>query len=211
MLARLPTPANSTTDHLFVGTDQNTYFTLKWDSEKRRVRTERSYVDLADKASRACQNGDRCLIDPSGKYMTLEIFEGIITVLPIIQPHKKRGKPPVLKTTHYSNPDEPTPQIGELGEPMMTRIDELMVRSSAFLHVESKAHPRLALLHEDNQRKVKLKIRELSFEASAEPVFQETEDFTEELDLGASHLIPVPAPLGELSSLRQWNASLLTR
>jgi DNA damage-binding protein 1 len=129
--------------------------------------------------------------------MTLEIFEGIITVLPIIQPHKKRGKPPVLKTSHYSNPEEPTPQIGELGEPMMTRIDELMVRSSAFLHVESKAHPRLALLHEDNQRKVKLKIRELIFEASAEPVFQETEDFTEELDLGASHLIPVPAPLGE--------------
>uniref|UniRef100_A0A093UZ16 DNA damage-binding protein 1 n=1 Tax=Talaromyces marneffei PM1 TaxID=1077442 RepID=A0A093UZ16_TALMA len=198
MLARLPAPANSTTDHLFVGTDQNTYLTLKWDSEKRRVRTERSYVDLADKASRACQNGDRCLIDPSGKYMTLEIFEGIITVLPIIQLHKKRGKPPVLKTSHYSNPDEPTPQIGELGEPMMTRIDELMVRSSAFLHVESKAHPRLALLHEDNQRKVKLKIRELSFEASAEPVFQETEDFTEELDLGASHLIPVPAPLGGL-------------
>jgi DNA damage-binding protein 1 len=93
MLARLPAPANSTTDHLFVGTDQNTYFTLKWDSEKRRVRTERSYVDLADKASRACQNGDRCLIDPSGKYMTLEIFEGIITVLPItVTPTNQRRK-----------------------------------------------------------------------------------------------------------------------
>lgn len=133
--------------------------------------------------------------------MTLEIFEGIITVLPIVQPHRGRGKPPVLTTSHYSNPDEPVPQIGELGVPMTVRIDELMVRSSAFLHVESRAAPRLALLHKDNQRKVKLKVRELHFEASSEPVFQETEVLTQELDLGSSHLIPVPAPLGEYNNL----------
>lgn len=200
MLAKLPAPANSTTDHLFVGTDQNTYFTLSWDNENKAVRTERSYVDLADKASRETQNGDRCLIDPSGKYMTLEIFEGVINVIPILQPQKRRGKAQVVGTTHFSNPDEPPIQLGELGEPMVTRIDELMVRSSAFLHVESKAAPRLALLHEDNQRRVQLKVRELHFEAPSEPVFQEAENFAQELDLGAAHLIPVPAPLGKFVS-----------
>lgn len=195
MLARLPAPANSPTDHLFVGTDQNTYFTLSWDGTTNQVRTERSYVDLADKSSRESQTGDRVLIDPSGRFMTLEIFEGIVTVIPIIHPVKKRGKAAAAATS------EDAPQIGELGEPTMTRIDELFVRSSAFLHVESKAPPRLALLHEDNQKVVRLKVRELQYtgatsSTSAEASFGEEEVFAQELDLGASHLIPVPAPLG---------------
>lgn len=198
MLARLPTPANSPTDHLFVGTDQNKYFTLSWDPVQNQVRTERSYVDLADKSSRESHTGERCLIDPSGKFLTLELYEGIVTVIPIIQPQKKKQKPPTAGANETA--DTP-PQVGELGEPTMARIDELMVRSSAFLHVEGKAPPRLALLHEDHQRKVRLKVRELRYDAatpnsSAEASFEETEVFAQELDLGASHLIPVPAPLG---------------
>ncbi|KKA25955.1 UV-damaged DNA binding protein [Rasamsonia emersonii CBS 393.64] len=198
MLARLPAPANSPTDHLFVGTDQNTYFTLSWDSSTSQVRTERSYVDLADKSSRESQTGDRCLIDPSGRFMTLEIFEGIITVIPIVQPSKKKGK--LAAANNANNLDEPPLQVGELGEPVMARIDELVVRSSAFLHVESRAPPRLALLYEDNQRKVRLKVRELQYSpatssSSAEASFAEGEVFAQDLDLGASHLIPVPAPL----------------
>jgi DNA damage-binding protein 1 len=206
MLARLPAPANSPTDHLFVGTDQNTYFTLRWDSDTRQVRTERSYVDLADKSSRESQTGDRCLIDPTGKYMTLEIFEGIVTVIPIVQPQKRRGKPSGSSTTNAINPDEPPMQIGELGEPTMARVDEMMVRSSAFLHVEGKAPPRLALLHEDNWRKVRLKVRELYYDpptstSSGEAKLLDDKVFLQELDMGASHLIPVPAPLGELYSV----------
>ncbi|KAL1977075.1 hypothetical protein VTN31DRAFT_3357 [Thermomyces dupontii] len=200
MLARLPTPANSPTDHLFVGTDQNKYFTLSWDPVQNQVRTERSYVDLADKSSRESHTGERCLIDPSGKFLTLELYEGIVTVIPIVQPQKKKQKPPTVGTNELA--DTP-PQVGELGEPTMARIDELMVRSSAFLHVEGKAPPRLALLHEDHQRKVRLKVRELRYDpatpnSSAEASFEETEVFAQELDLGASHLIPVPAPLGGL-------------
>lgn len=98
-----------------------------------------------------------------------------------------------------SGPD--APQVGELAEPTMTRIDELFVRSSAFLHVQM-GPPRLALLYEDNQKRVKLKVRELQYSAatastSADATFVEAEVFAQELDLGASHLIPVPAPLGQ--------------
>jgi DNA damage-binding protein 1 len=199
MLARLPAPANSPTDRLFVGTDQYSYFTLSWDGVASRVRTERSFVDLADKSSRDSQTADRCLIDPSGRFMTLEVYEGIITVLPIVHiTTKKRGKALASSTTASDGP-----QIGELGEPTVSRIEELMVRSSAFLHVESKAPPRLALLYEDNKRRVKLKVRALYFNAAtsstgAEASFVEEEVFAQELDLGASHLIPVPAPLGML-------------
>lgn len=115
MLARLPAPANSPTDHLFVGTDRYTYFTLSWDSSEKRVRTERDYVDMSDPSSRESQTGNRCLIDPSGRFMTLEIYEGVIAVIPIIQlPSKKRGRAVALP----SGPD--APRVGELGEPTNT-------------------------------------------------------------------------------------------
>lgn len=201
MLARLPTPGNSPTDHLFVGTDQYTYFTLSWDSSANEVRTERTQVNVADPSSRESQTGGRCLVDPSGQFMTLEIYEGVIAVIPIIPVHvRKRGRAPAWIT----GPDAPRP--GELGEPTPTRIDELFVRSSAFLHVQS-GKPRLALLYEDNQKKVRMKVRELQYSGptastSADATLTEVAVFTHELDLGASHLIPVPAPLGWLPPRR---------
>jgi DNA damage-binding protein 1 len=194
MLACLPAPANSPTDHLFVGTDRYSYFTLSWDNTRNQVRTERGYVDIADPSSRDAQTGSRCMIDPSGRFMTLEIYDGMIVVIPIIQlPSKRRGRQVALPT----GPD--APRVGELGEPIITRIDELFVRSSAFLHVQAGS-PRLALLYEDNQKKVKLKVRELKYStaAGAESEFTSIADYAQELDLGASHLIPVPAPLGGL-------------
>ncbi|KAJ5611292.1 hypothetical protein N7510_008011 [Penicillium lagena] len=204
MLARLPAPANSTTDHLFVGTDQYNYFTLAWDSETNRIRTARSYVDITEPSSRESQSAARCLIDPSGRFMTLEIYEGVVVVVPIVQlPARRRGQ------THAA-PGPDAPQIGELGEPTTSRIDELKVRSSAFLHSESANPPFLALLYEDNQRKVRLRIRELEYSPAtksnlAEATFKEVTDkrldggvFAYELDFGSSHLIPIPAPLGGL-------------
>ncbi|KAL2787168.1 mono-functional DNA-alkylating methyl methanesulfonate N-term-domain-containing protein [Aspergillus keveii] len=194
MLARLPAPAGSPTDHLFVGTDRYSYFTLSWDSAQNQVRTERNYVDIADPSSREAQTGSRCMIDPSGRFMTLEIYDGMIVVIPIVQlPSKRRGRQVAAPT----GPD--VPKVGELSEPITTRIDELFVRSSAFLHVQS-GPPRLALLYEDNQKKVQLKVRELNYTSgsAAESEFTHVADYTQELDLGASHLIPVPAPLGGL-------------
>ncbi|KAL4891551.1 mono-functional DNA-alkylating methyl methanesulfonate N-term-domain-containing protein [Aspergillus ambiguus] len=197
MLARLPAPANSPTDHLFVGTDRYTYFTLSWDSSTEQIRTERNYVDVSDPSSRESQTGYRCLIDPSGRFMTLEVYEGLIAVIPIVQlPSKKRGRAPAMP----SGPD--APQVGELGELTTARIDELFVRSSAFLHVQSGL-PRLALLYEDNQKKVRLKVRELQYTAGtqnsgADATLADLADCAQEMDLGASHLIPVPAPLGGL-------------
>lgn len=203
MLARLPAPANCPTDHLFVGTDQCSYFTLSWDIETGQVRTERDYVDISDPSSRESQIAGRCLIDPSGRFMTLEIYEGVVAVIPIIQlPTKKKSRSVAVAT----GPD--APRVGELGEPTLTRVDELFVRSSAFLHVQSDK-PRLALLYEDNQRKVRLKVRELNYSAAtttvgADATFKEPElsNFAQELDMGASHLVPVPAPLGGFHSSR---------
>lgn len=195
MLTGLSKPADSPTDHLFVGTDRYAYFTLSWDASKQQVRTERNYVDISDPSSRESQTGNRCLVDPSGRFMTLEIYEGLVAVVPIVQlPARRRGRAPALPT----GPD--APKVGELGEMTTARIDELFVRSSAFLHVQS-GPPRLALLYEDNEKKVKMKVRELEYtpattSTGADASLNHVEDFVQELDLGASHLIPVPAPLG---------------
>lgn len=181
-------PASSSTDHLFIGTDRFTYFTLSWDPGTRQFKTERSYVDLAERTARESQTGDRSHIDPSGRFMTLEVFEGIITVMPIIRKSSKQE------------------EIGMLGEPMPSRISELFVRSSAFLQRgarNDKQKPRLALVYEDSHSKVRLKILELLYTPAGKNdmggvEFNDVEGGEHDLDLGASHLIPISEPAGGL-------------
>ncbi|KAJ6010929.1 hypothetical protein N7451_002341 [Penicillium sp. IBT 35674x] len=203
MLARLPAPANSRTDHLFVGTDQYKYFTLVWDYEKNEIKTARSYVDISEPSARESESNPRCLLDPTGRFMTLEIYEGVVVVIPIVELTKRKGR----VSQAASQPD--APQVGELGEPTSSRIDELFVRSSAFLHSVSN-QPWLAILYEDNRKKVRLRIRELEYSRAtssgpADASFNQVQDkkleggvFGHELDMGSSHLIPIPAPLGGL-------------
>ncbi|KAI9724000.1 MAG: hypothetical protein M1812_000718 [Candelaria pacifica] len=177
-------PASSATDHLFVGTDRSMYFTLAWDRSECQFKTEKSFVDQADRSARDSDSGDRCLVDPSGRFMTLELYEGIITVLPTVQKSKRKGDP----------------DVGSLGDPVLSRISELFVRSSAFVHPRKPSDkPRIALLYEDSQQNVRVKARELAFTAggagdSGSVDLNDIEGVYYEAESGASHLIPVPAP-----------------
>ncbi len=195
MLERLR-PATSTTDHLFVGTDRYQYFTVSWDTSRKEIRTEQSYLDQADKVLRDSREADRCHIDPSRRVMTLELYDGVVTVIPL-QQATDRGSS--AKRQSISKQED----RGILGDPVQVRIEELATRSSAFLDVDSssKAKPRLAVLWEDNAETPQLKIRELEYfpdaagdQASAE--LTTVAEFRDNLDLGASHLIPVSAPYG---------------
>ncbi|KAI9705477.1 MAG: hypothetical protein M1836_006232 [Candelina mexicana] len=177
-------PASSATDHLFVGTDRSMYFTVAWDKSKSQLRTEKSFVDQADRSARDSQSGDRCFVDPSGRFMTLELYEGIITVLPIVQKSKKKGDP----------------EVGSLGDPVLARIPELFVRSSAFLYPRKASEkPKIALLYEDSQKNVQVTARELSYiaggsDGAGSVELEDIEQVHQEAEPGASHLIPVPAP-----------------
>ncbi|KAL0260571.1 hypothetical protein SLS55_004260 [Diplodia seriata] len=196
MLNRLR-PANEPTEHLFVGTDRYYYFTLVWSAEEKQLKTVKTYQDLADRAARDSQTGDRSLLDPTGKFMTLELYEGIITVVPLTEKGKRKGDP----------------EISVLGEPVPSRIEEMFVRSSVFLHRKSpeSEKPLLALLYEeDEDSKIRLRLRQLGFQSAgadeqAIAALDLVEGLKEDLDLGASHLIPVPGPcygvliLGETS------------
>ncbi|PPJ50757.1 hypothetical protein CBER1_07459 [Cercospora berteroae] len=192
MLQKLK-PATSQTDHLFVGTDRYHYFTLSWDAEKNQLRTEKSMVDIAEKSARDSQTGDRVHIDPTARFMTLECYEGVVNVLPIA--HAGKGK---RKAADH--------EIGELGDPIPVRIPELFVRSSCFLHKRQAgtklADPVFAVLHEDSQNKLRVKVCELEYQPSLrpneEPATAELEKGQEvegTIEIGASHLIPLPAPI----------------
>jgi len=205
MLERLR-PASSQTDHLFVGTDRYQYFTCSWDREAKQLKTEQSYVDQADKALRDSREADRCHIDPSRRYMTLELYDGVVTVVPIVQPSHKRVKREISSAS----------EVGSLGEPVQVRIEELLTRSSAFLDVDpdSNQNPRLAILWEDNLEIPQLKLRELKYFPGGEQASAKLETVAElraDLDLGVSHLIPVSAPYGGFLILGERSISYVDR
>jgi len=166
------------------------YFTLSWNPETKQLRTEKTCQDLATKSARDTQTGERCLVDPTRKYLTLELYEGVVTVLPIAQESRKKGDP----------------EEGTLGDPLECRIEELFVRASTFFEPASptqKQEPLLALLYEDTQKRVRLKVRQLDYSAGfkgeADRVdLKSVPSLQEDLELGASHLIPVAGPTGGL-------------
>ena len=174
-------PALSQTDHLFIGTDRFAYFTLSWDSEKKRLQTEKSFESVADNAARESQTGERCHVDPTRRLMTVEVYEGIITVIPLVQRGKKK------KQIGHSD-------IAHLGEPVPVRLSEMFVRSSAFLQPASiDENPKIALLYEDTHSHVKLNVREIKYSGD-EVEIEEGEVCKAELELGSTHLIPVEEP-----------------
>ena len=195
MLQRLR-PASAQTDHLFVGTDAYMYFTLSWNPKTKQLHTEKSYKDVAEKAARDSQTGERCNVDPTRRLMALELYEGIVNLVPIVSGGKRKSDR----------------EIGTLAEPIPVRIPELSVRASAFLHrsTRDRDRPQLALLHQDSMGKLRLKLREIEYHPSLRDDAGSADmsvevDVKGDLELGASHLIPLGAPaygcliLGETS------------
>ena len=197
MLERLR-PSSSTTDHLFVGTDRHMYFTVSWDPTTRQLRTVHSFNDLADPNGRDSQSRDRCIIDQRRQFLTMEIFEGVLTVVPI---HTKQPK--------GKRATEAPVDIGNLTDDYHPlRISEIMVRSSTYLNYKTespKEHARIASLYEDNQERAWLKVRTLAPDKGLEYIDFEDEFMVlnDKLDPTASHLIPVPNPVNGMIILSE--------
>ncbi|KAK5165060.1 uncharacterized protein LTR77_009157 [Saxophila tyrrhenica] len=190
-------PAQSPTDHLFVGTDRYHYFTLSWDADRKELKTERAFTDVAEKSARDSQTGDRVHIDPTSRFLALECYEGVITVLPIA--HAGKGK----RKQSVGAPQD----VGELGEPIPVRIPELFIKSTCFVHKRQAgpklANPEMAILWEDSSSgKMKIKVRELEYSASLRPQeepgsaeLEKGKDVDGEIEVGSGFLIPLPPPM----------------
>ncbi|KAH8808854.1 mono-functional DNA-alkylating methyl methanesulfonate N-term-domain-containing protein [Xylogone sp. PMI_703] len=171
-------PHGSATDHLFIGTQRFQYFTVSWNPETQQLDTQQSFVDVSERHVREAQSRDRCIVDPKGQYLLMELFEGILNLIKVTKPRK--GHPQYLDA------------------PEQIRITEFFVRSSTFIHTELN-RPKLALLYVDGKDKVRLATYRLLDEKGQFSSFdpKDRENDIEDLDLGASHLIPVPRGDGD--------------
>lgn len=124
MLQRLQ-PKDSTTDLLFVGTDRFQYFTLAWNPQASQLDTVQNFEDMGEKHMRDSQSQDKCLVDPTGRFMAMHLWEGVLTVLRLLS---RKGTTLNLQWMEQ------------------VRLSELFIKASTFL--PSETHPKLAFLYQ---------------------------------------------------------------
>ncbi|EGS21783.1 uncharacterized protein CTHT_0036510 [Thermochaetoides thermophila DSM 1495] len=119
-------PRDSKTDLLFVATDRFDYFTLLWNPQTFRLETVNSYKDPGERYMRDSQSQDRCLVDPSGRFMIMHLWEGVLNV---------------WRMGHRKN----NAMVLEWME--QVRLSELFIKASTFLYTET-GHPKVAFLYQ---------------------------------------------------------------
>ncbi|KAL0930509.1 DNA damage-binding protein 1a [Colletotrichum truncatum] len=126
LLQRL-SPKDSKTDLLFVGTDRFQYFTAKWDPERQKLVTEQVIEDVAEPHMREAQSQDKCLVDPSGRFMAMHLWEGVMNVM-------RLG----ARAPYTFRLDPAWAQV---------RLSELFMKASTFVPTET-GHPTIAFLYQ---------------------------------------------------------------
>ena len=119
-------PRDAETDLLFVGTDRFHYFTVGWDAKSQSLETIDAFFDLNEKHMRDSQSQDRCIVDPTGRFMVVLLWEGVLNVLRMCTVKSRKQNIEWME------------QI---------RISELFIKSATFLHDET-GHPKLAFLYQ---------------------------------------------------------------
>ncbi|KAF4513191.1 hypothetical protein G6O67_000493 [Ophiocordyceps sinensis] len=125
MLQRLQ-PKDLDIDLLFIGTDRLQYFNVAWNPETNQLDTvEQTIEDTAEQYMRHSQSQNKCLVDPTGKFMAMHLWEGVLNVFRL--PTRKGA------TTKLIALDQ-------------VRLTELWMKASTFLHTRT-GHPRIAFLY----------------------------------------------------------------
>ncbi|KAI1079128.1 mono-functional DNA-alkylating methyl methanesulfonate N-term-domain-containing protein [Whalleya microplaca] len=119
-------PRDAETELLFVGTDRFHYFTVGWDAANSKLETIDSFFDIHEKHMRDVQSQDKCVVDPTGRFMVVLLWEGVINVLRMHTVKSKRQN---------------------LNWMDQIRVSELFIKCATFLHVET-GHPKIAFLYQ---------------------------------------------------------------
>lgn len=177
MLQRLQ-PKDSATDLLFIGTDRLQYFNVAWNPETNQLDTvEKTMPDFAEQYMRHSQSQNKCLVDPTGKFMVMHLWEGVMNVFRL---PTRRGL-----TTKLEALDQ-------------VRLTELWMKASTFLHSRT-GHPRIAFLYKTqlDQEEARIAVYRLTKDDRGSDVSKFDPHRERELDQViadpyASMLIPVP-------------------
>ncbi|KAI1656779.1 mono-functional DNA-alkylating methyl methanesulfonate N-term-domain-containing protein [Daldinia decipiens] len=119
-------PRDTKTELVFVGTDRFHYFTFGWNTTTKRLETIDSFFDIHEKHMRDAQSQDMCVVDPTGRFMVVFLWEGVINVLRMHTVKSKR------QNLHWMD---------------QVRVSELYIKGATFLHVET-GHPKIAFLYQ---------------------------------------------------------------
>ncbi|GAO17774.1 hypothetical protein UVI_02006300 [Ustilaginoidea virens] len=177
MLQRLQ-PKDSETDLLFIGTDRLQYFNVAWNAETSQLDTvEQTIEDTAEQYMRHSQSQNKCLVDPTGKFMAMHLWEGVLNVFRL----------PTRKGV--------TTKLVALDQ---VRLTELWMKASTFLHSRT-GHPRIAFLYKTqlDQEEARIAVYRLTKDDKGGDVSRFDPHKERELDQVipdpyASMLIPVP-------------------
>jgi DNA damage-binding protein 1 len=119
-------PKDSPTDLLFVGTERQQFFTAAWDPQTNELKTVQVIIDVGERHMRDSQSQDRALVDPSGRYLALHLWEGVLTIERLLS---RKG---TAMTLHHME---------------QVRLSELFIKASTFLYTET-GHPKIAFLYQ---------------------------------------------------------------
>lgn len=180
-------PKDVPTEMLFVGTDRAQYFTLVWDGETQQLKTTQTFEDEAEKLMRDSDSQDRCIVDPTGRFMAIHLWEGVLDVLRML------------------------PRKDELHRMSSVRISELFVKASTFLSSET-GHPKIALLYQSRSDLIDAKLaiyRLTSDDKDTQASMFDRKDRELDVDIpdpGAALVIPVPKVEGEKRHISRNNS-----
>lgn len=171
---------DSPTDLLFVGTDRQKYFTLEWNASRRRLEEVQTLEDQGEVHMRDSQSLDRCLVDPSGRYLCLHLWEGVLSIFRL--PNRKSTVANNTRTLMWMD---------------QVRLSELFIKASTFLYTET-GHPKIAFLYQTDTETQSSKLATYRLTANDENTKASSFNAVKDRDLsldypdpGASMLIPV--------------------
>ncbi|KAM7198422.1 DNA damage-binding protein 1 [Naviculisporaceae sp. PSN 640] len=170
-------PKDYATDILFVGTERFEYFTLAWNPETRQLDDiiGETIKDPGELHMRNADSQERCIVDPTGRYLAMHVWEGVLTILRL-----GNRKNTILKLDWMAQ----------------VRLSELFITSSTFLYTEN-SYPKIAILYKTRSDAQDLKLA--TYRLTADDKHTEASKFEpkdRELDIdivdcGSSLLIPV--------------------
>ncbi|OWZ04928.1 DNA damage-binding protein [Phytophthora megakarya] len=158
--------ANEPQDWLFIVTQRFQFCVLAYDAATQQVVTK-AHGNIRDSIGRSSEIVTSGNIDPEGRLIGMNLYEGYFKVIPI-----DSGK-------------------GILKDTFNIRLDELRVIDIKFLHGYNK--PTICVLYEDYKAARHLKTYHILLK---EKDFAEGPWSQSNVESGASLLIPVPAPTG---------------
>lgn len=169
-------PKDYPTSLLFVGTERFEYFTLVWNPETQQLDTMDPFRDPGEQHMRDSQSHDKCVVDPTGKFLALFLWEGVMSIL-------RLGS---RKNTALT--------LDLMDQP---RLSELFIKASCFLYTET-GHPKIAFLYQSRPDAQESKLAtyrittdDRNLQASRFDPYRDRDMHVDIPDPGATMLIPV--------------------